>query len=194
MDAALSAFDQAIELLKRTPMPGSHRNRLLTEMSYFKSQALCDDDRRQPDHLLRIRWNGLLSADLKQNGFHLIRENKILWQQLQDFFAFGEGSVPSDHHKPLSVAFGPEDLLRTLEHQLLKKPQMREVEWRLMVLGIIYLHAEAKRPRVHRNDKYLKMVYQWIHPYLKASGVIEPYSGDKNLIKKFRAFLSGQAL
>lgn len=198
---AFKAFEHAIETLKTVKMPGTYRQQLTHELTYFKNQSLCESDRRDSHMAVLRRWHSFIEADRQLNLLHAVKAKTEIWKEMQysvgaDRPISGYGKISTMHPPEVSLGkyekWTAEDLLRHLEHQVLKKRKLEETHWRLMIIGIIYLHAESRRPRIHRDEKHLRTVYQWIHPYLKAAGLMEEFKSEKALIRRFKAFIASQ--
>lgn len=165
---------------------------LLNGVTYFRTQSLCDLDRKKDSSVLKKEWSEfkrfLTSKKLKRNF------SDTFWNKIEGKIGVIEAplfdvklSIPK--YDNLSV----EDFLWNLSHEVERKAKSVH-EKMLLSVSLWFLISQHTIPGAKRKQDNIKLVWNFIHPHLDRLDVLKPYKDSPKLKRNVLVFITGDSL
>lgn len=193
-----NCFEQLIEHAKRSSLPRGFQADIISSLTYFRTQSLCDLDRRDSPVQLRDAWKQFRGQVRGLNFLESFKDgDENFWRIVQCFvYEYEPASLiipkkdPPPEKPPSKFAkWEPLDFFNYMGKQVEARPAISEAERLFVLHGLWYLSAEAGRAKGQRNDSRISIVWKSIHPYLEKMGFMVEFSSEYNLIYSVKLFL-----
>ncbi|WP_413293666.1 hypothetical protein ACLSU7_01040 [Bdellovibrio sp. HCB185ZH] len=194
-----ACFERLIEHAKKTEMPRGFQLDIISALGYFKTQALCDLDRRDSPMQLRTAWLQLKNQTRGLKFFESFKEgDDNFWRIVRCFVYEVEPAsliIPKVEkvipEKPPSrfATWQPLDFFTYLSNEIEKRAQITDAEKLFVQHGLWYIIAEAGRARGQRNEARIKKVWLTIQPLLDKIGLLTEFKKEESLIYSIKLFV-----
>jgi hypothetical protein len=190
-------FDLIIESVKRSAVVISFKSEILSALEYFKTQSLCDLDRRDQPFVMRARWRELENKTQGLGLFDELKKRDEIWRVVRCFVFDAEPAsllVPRVEPPLVKEAskflnWTPEDFFEHLSKHAERTPTFSSDESLALSHGILFLKASASLPKQKRDAKRIKQVWTAIHPLLKKLNLMDEFSRDHDMRNRIRLFV-----
>lgn len=183
-------FEYLIVKTQKLPiLNDTQREIILTDLKYFLSQSLSDQDRRHHLGVLQNRWKAF---EMKVVRTPLLNEPKGFFHPIQEFL--GKPKVIFEDSNEI-IRMNKWDIHEFLQDLLkeydLRKEFLDATEDNLVFCGLRFLLSEAKLSSSQQDRKAIQKTWKSVRPILEKYGFFYRYVGAKALSTRLRLFLTG---
>lgn len=186
---ASQRFQILIDHVKSVPdIEPVKRRHICSGLEYFKNQMLCGLDRRDSLDKLKTAW---IEFRRFTKGSDLLRkyEKDIgFWKGIEEAVGIAELKIVETPTKQRTLT--AEEFFIQIACSITRSVA-DSPERKLLLFGVWYLQVEARLARPFRQQDRIELVYRYLHPRLKAKGLLTEFEGDKDLEKVVRYFIKG---
>lgn len=196
------AFDRMIARCEKLAVPRSFKESLIHRLNYFKTQSLCDRDRKHDDRLIRERW---AKMENETRGCGLFEEGRLdhsIWPEIISFIGVSDPKyVPEKKWEPQQRKVEPqksrfekwtaEDFFRHLKEKIVSSQAIPKSERQFLKVAVCYLFVETLIPRSNRSRDPATIRETWkvAWPLLNKYGLLDEYRKDTQLKSRVEFFL-----
>ncbi len=187
-----------IEHTRKSDLPPNIKSQVVTSLTYFHTQCLCDHDRRDSPAVLRRRWDDLENFIKHTNLLQHFKKDDSRWRAIQTFMGASNTDEELRRTKPVknnkwAKAEAP-DFFEYLARASEEKDLLSELEVIALRFGLYYLEIEAKRTRHQRDRSRIRFTWRYVQPLLLKAKLIQPFYSEKDLIRRVKSFVSDSIL
>lgn len=199
---ASQAFDRMIARCEKLAVPRSFKENLIHRLNYFKTQSLCDQDRKHDDRLIRERW---AEFEKETRGCGLFEEARLdhsLWPEVISFVGVTDPKYvpekkweppPRNLEPPRSPfeKWTPTDFFRHLKTKIASSSSIPKNERHFLKIAVSYLFVETMVPRSNsnRDPATVKETWKLAWPLLDKYKLLDEYRKDHQLKSRVEFFL-----
>lgn len=199
---ASDAFERMSKQAEKLDVPRTFRDSIIHRLAYFKTQSLCDMDRRHDARLIRERWKEFESETRGCGLFEACRLDHTLWPEVLAFIGIQDPKyVPEKRWEPPPRTYeaprspfekwGATDFFRHLKQKIAGARDLPSGEKNFLKVSVNYLFAESMIPRSSRERDVaaIKETWKLIWPILNKHGFLVEYRKDSQLKSRVEFFL-----
>ncbi|MGE3263122.1 MAG: hypothetical protein AB7K68_15175 [Bacteriovoracia bacterium] len=199
---ASQAFDRMISSCEKLAVPRSFKENLVHRLNYFKTQSLCDRDRKHDEKLIRERWAEFESETRGCGLFEQARLDHAIWPEIISFIGVSDPKyVPEKKWEAPARKFEPprspfekwtaEDFFRHLKSKISSSHDVPKNEKQFLKIAVCYLFVETMIPRSNRgrDPATIKETWKLAWPLLNKYGFLDEYRKDTQLKSRVEFFL-----
>lgn len=196
------AFDRMIARCEKLAVPRTFKENLIHRLIYFKTQSLCDRDRKDEERLIKERW---VEFESETRGCGLFEESRLdhtLWPEIISFIGVSDTKyVPEKKWEPPPRKFEPPrspfekwtptDFFRHLKEKISGTQSISKNERQFLKITVSYLFVETMIPRSNRSrdPAMIKEAWKFAWPLLNKHGLLDEYRRDTQLKSRVEFFL-----
>ncbi|WP_157684652.1 hypothetical protein [Bdellovibrio bacteriovorus] len=184
-------FDEVIDHVKRDDtLELRMKVYLETALRYFRTQTLCDEDRKDSDQKILASWSDFERTTKGAKVLASFRRDTHFWERI-------ESSIGVKRPQPVilptpSKRIKVEDFFRDLSKDVCS---MEHSTTKLVLMFALWLlESEATKAAPFRNRPRCERTYRIIHPLLKHHGFLQKYEADMSLKHDLQYFLNGKLI
>lgn len=187
-------FDVLMVEVNALPILREQKDSMIAKLNFLKLQSLCDIDRRKPTSELREVWK-LVDHEMDRHGlYERYKPSKKVWDTIGMFVEVGVFKAPIRLKEPAPKPPSKYDnmdvpnLFRAINDECSGIPFIKA---RMPVkTALLYLEAEAKKPKYLRDQSEIRITWKRIHEELKKRGILKPFDYEP-MKGKILDFLKG---
>lgn len=196
------AFELLAARCEKLNVPRTFKDELVHRLNYFKTQSLCDRDRKHDDKLIRERWAQFENETRGCGLFEQARLDHTLWPEIISFIGISDPKyVPVKKWEPPPRKFEAprspfekwtaEDFFRHLKVKVSGSQAIPKSERQFLKIAVSYLFVETMIPRSNRNrdTAMIKETWKLAWPLLNKFGFLDEYRKDTQLKSRVEFFL-----
>ncbi|MFV8249892.1 hypothetical protein ACNQKQ_11075 [Bdellovibrio bacteriovorus] len=149
---------------------------------------LCDLDRRDPVDKLKATWIEFRRFTKGSDLLRKFEKDSGFWRGVEEavgIVEFKTVETPAMQRTLTAEEFFIQ-VACSITRSVVDCPERK-----LLLFGVWYLQVEARLARPFRHQDRIELVYRYLHPRLKAKGLLAEFEGDKDLEKVVRYFVKG---
>lgn len=165
------------------------RERLKSQLNYFRIQALCDFDRRENEKIIAMNWEVFRRVHRAQLIIDHFRGHPDFWRPIADFIGDRSNALTPTPVAPKDKPLQPDEFFLSLcTEAKTKLPPGAQKD--LVCLGLRYLADACRLKRHERDASYIKEVWRLIWPNLERAGLLKQFRENAVVRSRVQNFIA----